>query len=167
MSLPTPVVAGLVLALVWFFAVPVLVLVHELGHAAATLAFTDGTATVVVGGERRRWERGRLTVRFDPGGWRRWWYGFTRYGRLPAAAWREAVVHLAGPAATAVVLLVVTVLVNVASGRWIRFALYSAFWWTAFQLAGTLVPLRYPSWWGSYADHPSDGLQAQRALAGE
>jgi hypothetical protein len=166
-NLPTSVVAALVLAVVWFFVVPLLVFAHELGHAAAILALTADAVTVGGGGERWRWRHGRLSVQFDPAGWQRWWYGFARYEGLAVTIPREVAVHFVGPALTLLVLLVMTALAATASGEWVRFGLYSAFWWTVSQLVATLAPIRYPSWWGPYADHPSDGLQAKRALGGE
>ncbi|WP_137283650.1 hypothetical protein [Halorussus salinisoli] len=112
---------------VWLFVVPALTLAHEFGHAAATLAFTDGSATFVVGGERWRWTRGRIAVRFGLGGWRRWWYGFCRYETLPNGRWRELAVHLAGPAATTAALSVLVLATSVADAAWARFGLHAAF----------------------------------------
>lgn len=166
-NVPPLLVAGLVLASVWLFAVPVAVLVHELGHAAAVRAFTDDDPTIVVGGERWHWEGRRFAVLFDPGGWRRRWYGFCRYDSLPSNPRREAMVHLGGPAATVVVLLAVVALVDLTPDGWERLALTGVFWWSAGQLAVTLAPVRYPESWGAYAGLPSDGLRAWRALTGE
>ncbi|WP_433633849.1 hypothetical protein [Halomicrococcus sp. NG-SE-24] len=167
MNVADPLLAALVLGGVWLFVVPVLTLVHELGHAAATLAFTDRSATVVVGGERWRWARGRLAVGGDPSGWRRWWYGFCRYETLPDGRWRELAVHAGGPAATGLAALLVGLVVGLADGRWTRFGLYAAFWNCLFTLAVTVSPIRYPSSWGAIGGHPSDGLRAWRALADE
>lgn len=64
-------------------------------------------------------------------------------------------------------LLGVTAAINLVAGRWPRFALYSVFWWGAFQPVMTLAPMRYPSWWGPYADRLSDGVRARRAFANE
>lgn len=160
----TPFAAAVVLAAVWLFVVPALTLGHELGHAAAVLVLTEADATVIVGGERWGWEWGHLGFRFDPGGWRRWLYGFCRYGALPDGAIRAVAVHLAGPAATAGALSVLAVAVSLTDGRWVRFGLYAALWNALLTLVVTVVPMRYTDSWGEYAGHPSDGLQAWRAL---
>ena len=166
MNVPTPVVLAAVFAAVYLFAVPIATFAHELGHAAALLALTGGDATVIVGGDRWQWTRGRLSIRVDPAGWRRQWYGFCRYSVVPSGTGREVAVHLAGPAASVAVLAVVFALAGVTDGV-AHFGLASAFWLTASQVTATLAPVRYPSWLGEYGNHPSDGLQAWRALAGE
>ena len=147
---------------------PLALLVHELAHAAAVLAFTDGDAAVVVGSDDGwQWQRGRLSVTVDPTTAAALWYGVFRCETLPDRTWQAVAVPLAGPAATLGVFLGVTALITVSAGV-VQFVLYALFWAELTRLIATLVPVQYPSWWGQYAGMPSDGRRAMAALtAGE
>jgi hypothetical protein len=143
---------------------PLALLAHELAHAAASLAFTDGDAAVVVGSDDGwGWKRGRLSVTVDPTTTAALWYGVFRCETLPDRTWQAVAVHLAGLAVTLGVFLGVRALITVSEGV-VQFALYALFWAELTRLVATLVPIQYPSWWGQHAGMPSDGRRAMAAL---
>ncbi|KZN24264.1 hypothetical protein A4G99_07505 [Haladaptatus sp. R4] len=153
-----------VIIAVYLFLVPLVMLVHELGHAIVALLLTDGTVTVTVGGERYRRQFGRFSLRFSPHGWREWWYGFCRYETPPRRPLGRVLFSLAGPLATAVSLAVILALRSIPTDHWSLFALNGLLWWGVYQLVVTLVPIRYPSSWGAYAGTTSDGYDVLNAL---
>lgn len=154
--------------LVAFFVVvePLLVAFHEAGHALVPLLRGE-RAFVVLGGDRgRELTVGALTLTVAPRGF----LSPITYGTVAtdAAPDRRAVVAgaLAGPAAS-VLLLVATglLLQRGVAGLPRTFALLAvSYLW--FQTLFTLVPIRYPGWFGGYAGYQSDGMIALDALRG-
>lgn len=152
-------------ALVLFFVVlePLVVLAHELGHAAIPIA-RGHSATVVLGGiGGRRASVGRLTVVVDP----RELLTPLTFG---LAQWDEAagrrtdvVASLAGPAVSAGLLVLALAAVDSTTGFANEVAEATAIY-LLFQTALTLLPIRYPWFAGRLAGCKSDGLCALQHL---
>lgn len=90
-------VAGAVLGLVALVGEPLVILVHELGHAVAVVALTGQRATVQVGRDPAlvRFSVGRIDLHWDPRG-----YLAHCQMPLPASPRRMLPIALAGPAAS-------------------------------------------------------------------
>lgn len=163
MSVPSPFPTLALLGLLYFGYLPLLVGLHELGHAAVALAVTDEPVSVDVGGDAaREWTVGRLTVAVSLlGGW----VGFYRVeGELSPT--ERAVCALAGPAVSVLICLVAvaTLWATGAAGA-TEFLLVGAALAAGWQFLATIAPVRYPDWWtDAYAGRPSDGYRALRAL---
>lgn len=147
--------------LVLFFIYPLVVLLHELGHAIAALALASGPVTIKMGDWRREHPLfvrrvGRLTLQ---------WYRLPGWsGRCSADDIGDAsvvgriVFYLGGPLVSLLTAIAAyLVMFNLESG---------GFLWAVFQTIGnfalatlllTIVPMRYPAWWGPYAGSRSDG----------
>lgn len=164
MASSLPVVAAL-LGVLYVAFLPVLVFLHELGHAIVGLAATDGAVRVEIGDEpERTLTLGRLTVAAAPlsGG-----VGFCRYGGEMASRQRIAF-SLAGPAVSLLVCLgAFGLLRGVTMGPYAEFLLTGTVYGAGWQFLVTIVPIRYPTWFpGAYVGLPSDGRRALDALRG-
>lgn len=159
-----PVVAWLAVLLV---GMPVVTLLHELGHAVAAALAVGGRVTVVQGPAPARltvsvW---RLDLRLHgPIGPHQGMIGWAMWGPHQSR-WRHAVAMAAGPLVSGLC----------AAGCLLAAANTSAPWHLAFDLlAGasalqTLssgLPVRYGRWFGAYAGQASDGLRIRRLIAG-
>jgi hypothetical protein len=102
----------------YLLTMPFLLLLHELGHAAAALALRPGGVAVGIGREPHLFHivLGRLMVAFHPwvGFWRA--HGVCMYQR-PESRTEDAIIAAAGPAASLLACIVTrTMLVNVSPG---------------------------------------------------
>lgn len=163
-SLLQLLLAWLVVLLV---GMPVVTLLHELGHAVAAALAVGGRVTVVQGPAPARltvsvW---RLDLRLHgPIGPHQGMIGWAMWGPH-RARWRHAIAMAAGPFVSGLC----------AGGCLLAAPDVSPFWGTALDLlafASTLqmlssgLPLRYGRWCGSYAGEASDGLRIRRLLQG-
>jgi hypothetical protein len=148
-------------ALVAFVTGPVLVLLHELGHAVVPLFRTDRPVRVWLGSPPYLCEfhLGRLTLsiaaRSTIFGWCQW------EGQLNRAEFVAAI--LLGPIVSAACC---GLLYAIAShvGGFIHHVLIASAVFAACQALFTALPLHYPVWLGQYSQMPSDGMVALRAL---
>lgn len=160
----TPNWAFLAVFLAVYALLPALIFVHECGHAVPAL-LTGGTAHVVVGDtEGRTADFGplRVTVGWD-GPLSLTYFGYCRWDGVesPPVALCS---HLGGPGVTVLVIAVlVSVLDGVANGV-VRSGLTFVLINQLITLVLTLVPVRYPSWFGKSAVDTSDGYKVLRVL---
>ena len=141
----------------WLVTVPLLTLVHELGHALAGLITTRGwvTAAIGTGGDPRTIGLGRLKIELRPfsgivGSCHREYRSGSGRG--------EALFYGAGPLLSLVSAAILGYLRTSATGnstlaQMLTLGNYAAL----LQLIAMLVPVRYPSWLGAYAGYLSDG----------
>lgn len=169
----TSLIVGLVaFVLLWFVVAPVLTLLHELGHAAAALMLTRRPVTVILGDCRHRpdlahvrgaWGRLAFRARLPSG-----WVGFCDRDDQALSSRRAATIVLSGPAASLALALELSVVAN--GLRDAPPLVQTVSVWAAFgallQFLATIVPWRYPRWWGggAYGGIASDGLWAWRLL---
>ncbi len=160
---------GVVAVVVWLGVLPLLTLMHELGHAMAALALTGQPVAVQLGRKpsiaKWRWGRVALGARFPIN-----WVGFCAVAHpdqvtRPTQVW----IALAGPLVSLLLLLVSSgAALALHSGPMLLAQLSTLFATGALiQLVVTLAPLRYPSWWGAYAGKKSDGYRALELLRQE
>lgn len=157
-----------VVSLAVFLVQPLLIFVHELGHAVAAVALTGQRVLIRIGGEPYmvRFALGKIDVRFHPS-------GYVAHCELNPARMSPGdllIVVLAGPAASVALAMA---LIPLALAWWGDSAVL--FWIAAFAAASSLlmglgnaVPFRrLPSWWpGSPRPDkgPSDGFLALQVL---
>ncbi|WP_408958154.1 hypothetical protein [Natrinema sp. 74] len=156
-----PITSLALVLLAYLTVVPLLVLAHELAHAAMGFALLPGPIRVTVGTDPR-WEvtRGRLELGIDPGGWRSWWPGFYRSAATPKG-YRGVAIVLIGPISSlgfGVGLLGAASIATDAVAVVCRTGAY----WAFVQGLATVVPVTYPDWLPAYGGHPSDGKRAIR-----
>lgn len=157
----------LVLAVVvYFLAGPPLTLLHELGHALP-LALAGRSATVYMGRPdpraRPTFRLGKVEVRLRRpigfGGECRYEQperGFSPGGQL--------VVSLGGPAASAATTLVLGLATYLVPDSPLS-GLLAALTLAAFlQVVLSMIPIRYPGWFGTAGGRPSDGQRALQAI---
>jgi hypothetical protein len=148
--------------------VPLLTLLHELGHAAPALLFTDKPVTVVLGRREAverpgalRFQLGRLRYVIMPGRG----YGFCLH-HAPDSRLKSALISSGGPLASFGVMLLAWGLdssfqpelgIFHALPYWIGMGAFA-------QFVITALPMRYPFWMGPYAGTTSDGLKIYHLL---
>ncbi|ELZ17736.1 hypothetical protein C477_11012 [Haloterrigena salina JCM 13891] len=149
--------------LAYLVVVPLLVLGHELAHAAMGLALLPGTVRVTVGSDPR-WELslGRLEISLDPSGWRSWWPGYCRTETAPEG-YRGAAFVLIGPISSLVFAVGLLDAASMATEA-VTIVCQAGAYWAFISVLATAVPVTYPDWMPAYGGHPSDGKQAIRYL---
>jgi hypothetical protein len=161
------IVVGTV-ALVLLVGMPLLTLVHELGHGLAAAILVGGRVTIVQGPApaRLRVRVWRLDVRLrGPVSPHRLMVGWAVWGPHPDAR-RHAVAILAGPLASA--LSAAACVAGAAlTGGGSQLLLILLALEAGFQTLSTALPVRYGRWFGAYAGEASDGLRVARALRGD
>lgn len=144
-------------------AVPLAVLLHELGHAIPALV-AGGRAELVIGGTDGQSIRlGPLTLTL----------GYPYVSAFGLCRWEgidsqnvQRLIHLGGPAMTVLVVVgLLTALESIESGvvgtvlRWLLV-------FEVVTLVVTIIPIEYPSWFGPYAGRTSDGYKFLQTLTG-
>ncbi len=142
---------------------PMLTLLHELGHALVALMFGRGPVQIRLGraAPSRLMTIGRLQISsamLPLGVGRCVWPG-----GLTARA--EAVALLMGPITSALLSVGLWRLSAQAGGVW-RADLLACAAMSGLQAVFTIVPMRYPSWFGGYAGQRSDGLKVWQSMRG-
>lgn len=149
----------LAVAVFFLLVEPLLVLAHELGHAAVPLA-RGYSATVVLGGRNgRRASLGRCSFVVEPRKLLRLvTFGRAEYG---SATDRQTVLlaTVAGPAVTIAAIWPALAAASETTG-FVGHVLDPAVTYLFVQALVTLVPIEYPSFMGQYAGRESDGLTA-------
>lgn len=154
-------------ALALLVGMPLLTLVHELGHGITAALLVGGRVTIVQGPApaRLRLQVWRLDVRLrGPVAPHRVMVGWAVWGPHPDAR-RHAVAILAGPLASALS-AAGCVAGAVLVGGTPQLLLILLALEAGFQTATTALPVRYGRWFGAYAGEASDGLRVARALRG-
>jgi len=153
--------------LTWLVIVPLLTLLHELGHACTAIMLT-GQRVVVQMGKRPgivRFRLGKIDFHFRPSALPVGFYEMTDWQR--ATRQQLAWIALAGPL-TSLLLMALCAALAIASYN-IDDSLYFLSSGAAFialaQFLFSMSPLRYPRWMGSYAGHWSDGYRSWFLLA--
>lgn len=150
------------LALVGFVgSIPVLVFLHELGHAIPVVA-AGGRAEVCIGDTiGRSVHLGPLTV--TVGAPYLSTFGRCRWDGVDARTVRQ-LSYLGGPAMTSLVVLVVFAVLSVVRAGVGRSVLQWIMLYEIVTLVVTLAPIRYPDWWGRYGESTGDGYKSLQTL---
>jgi hypothetical protein len=154
-----------------FLVEPLLVLAHELGHAAAAVHVTRRPARVQSGQPPHSWRFsiGRVQVDYS-------WRGYTGHCEfdrsVPITGWGLFLIAVAGPAANLVVAILLGCIayLNPDAPSLVVWTLYLTAVASALLAVGNLIPQSdLPEWWpgGIESDHViSDGYIALLALKG-
>jgi hypothetical protein len=155
----------------WAAIVPLITLIHNLGHAAAALALVPEHGVVVRLGSDPKISlvrRGRLEVLLQPwSGWVGRW-GWTA-GVVEARRAHFVWIMLAGPLASILAALLFGVVKSMfaAGPLFMRDLAQAGMVAAIIQFAASILPVTYPSWLIGYSDMWSDGLRLWRCLAGK
>lgn len=156
-----------VAALALVVGVPLLTLVHELGHGIAAALFVGGRVTIVQGNAPFRitfsvWRfdvllRGPVAPHHGMVGWAVW-------GSHPSRR-RQALATVAGPV-TSLASTLVCLGGVAATGSTPRLFLTYLTLASMLQTLSSGLPVRYGRWFGQFAGEASDGLRIRRLLEG-
>jgi hypothetical protein len=163
-SLLQLLVAWLVVLLV---GMPLVTLLHELGHAVAAALAVGGRVTVVQGPGPARLTASvwRLDLRLHgPTAPHQVMVGWAMWGPHPAR-WRHAIAMAAGPVVSGLCAIGCLLAAGVAPSLW-RTSLELLTAASVLQTLSSGLPVRYGRWFGSYAGEASDGLRIRRLLQG-
>jgi hypothetical protein len=143
------------------FVMPVLALIHELGHAVVALLLTDGDVFIFLG-SNKHWQVaiGRLVI-----------FGSLLTGQTglcsyepdtEAFSWMQQIgFYLAGPIASLFAFLCALIANVIVVEPWLRFLLPIIVWYQFISLVLTFLPITYPSWFSGRREKiRSDGYQA-------
>lgn len=157
----------LVLLAVTLVGMPVVTLLHELGHAVAAALAVGGRVTVVQGPAPARltvsiWRldlrlHGPIAPHQGMTGWAMW--------GPHQARWRHAVAMAAGPLVSGLCAAGCLFGAGNVPPLW-RSALDLLAGASTLQMLSSGLPLRYGRWCGEYAGQASDGLRIRRLLQG-
>jgi hypothetical protein len=155
------------LAAVVVVGIPLLTVVHELGHALTAAAVVGGRPVVLQGPEPRRFELSLWRVDLRLHGLvlpHRAWIGWAMW-QPQASRRRHAVALAGGPAASALAAGICLYAAAAARGY-----VAAAFTILAVDATGqflsSAVPVRYPSFAGAYANFGSDGWKIWNLVRG-
>lgn len=142
---------------------PAATLIHELGHAWASLSLTRLPVSVQLGTKpSRAVVIGRLSLQLRP---LTGFVGFCKTENMSTVSpARQAAVLLAGPLISfAAFLGLGFVLAHTTLNPWLQFLVLRPLRWM-FLIQGviTIIPIKYPGWFPGYANRASDGLQTIR-----
>ena len=155
-------------AVFWIVTVPLLTLLHELGHALLALAFTKGIVSVSVGNPVTPGylvQVGRLQIRLRPFSTI---FGLIEHTVDGLTSSQRAAIVAAGPVSTCLLLIILTYFAYFSGfvPAYFQPILVSAQYAAIMQTIMTGIPLRYPNWLGSYGGKESDGLRFLKAVRG-
>ena len=142
---------------------PAATLVHEIGHAFASLSLTRLPVSVQLGSKpSRSLVIGRLSLQLRP---LTGLVGFCKTQNMSTVSpARQAAVLLAGPLISIASFFGLGfVLAYTTLNPWLQFLVLRPLRWM-FLIQGviTILPIKYPGWFPGYANRPSDALQAIR-----
>lgn len=155
--------------LTWLVIVPLLTLLHELGHACMAIVLTKQRVLVQMG--RRpaavRLRLGKLDLHLRLSALPVGFYELSDWQR--ASRQQLAWIALAGPLTSLLMMALCAAAALISQGRddSLYFLSSGAALIALGQLCFSLVPLRYPRWLGTYAGHWSDGYRSWFLLAGK
>jgi hypothetical protein len=143
----------------WVLPVP-LTLVHELGHALPALAWSRERVVVRVGWQPNvSASLARLDVHVRFLNRPRWgWFGYFEVDWKAMRRWQAIVVTTGGPLVSLLILaalLTATTLVSWPATILVWVPTLAVAW----QVLVTIIPVRYPAWFGPYAGWTSDGYR--------
>lgn len=147
-----------------YAVIPALIFVHECGHAVPAL-LAGGTAHVMVGDTTgASVDVGPLRVTFG-------WdgplsvvsFGYCRWDGVDSRLVR-CCCQLGGPAATLLVVVVLTSVPDGVGNGAVRSGLSFVLINQLIVLVLTLLPVQYPSWFGKFGGHTSDGYSVLATL---
>jgi hypothetical protein len=154
------------LALGTVVGIPVVTLVHEIGHGVAAAFAVGGRVRIQQGPEPRRLRASVWRLDLELRGVvapHRGWIGWALWSDAQSPR-RAAVAFAGGPIASALCVLGCLAAATAATGV-VHVLLLVLAIDSACQLVSTSLPVRYPSFAGTYAGHTSDGLAIKRLLA--
>ncbi|EOS9898958.1 hypothetical protein ACNKV7_002137 [Vibrio cholerae] len=148
-------------ALGFLVLMPLLTLMHELGHAIPQLCMKK-KVVIDLGGSSPIpiIKVSRLFIRIVP------FSTFHGFCSISSRLLRVGLVVtlLGGPLVTLLLAMLLNELRMVDAGQWFTFLASFGFYFTVFQLVFTLAPIKYPSFFGGYSGTKSDGLRILEAL---
>jgi len=153
-----PIVAILIILFVWG---PIVTFIHELGHAFNALLITRQPVYVQLGKMPRRYRFGIGQLRFEMGPT---WNpillstGICTWQSARLGHWGHIFILLGGPLASWHQLLLYGSMAYYWGDSFGGWMMQLASWMALSSLTLTIIPMRYPKWWGYYGGTRSDGL---------
>ncbi|MBU9719837.1 MULTISPECIES: hypothetical protein [Bacillaceae] len=150
----------IVFFLFYVFIIPICMLLHEIGHGLGIVLFSKSPAHIYLGNHseenKENFKIGRFHfhIHWSYFGFCRWPSRLTKGQKFAAMA--------GGPLMSLfLVILFFLLLQEVPQGELYRL-IQGIVIFNAMNFLVTAIPMTYPRWLGSYAGHPSDGLQLLR-----
>lgn len=149
----------------WLIVLPLLTLLHELGHAFAALYLSDRPVTIQLGSLQNGGNHvhiGRLTIVLA------WHFhllsptiGFYQVDQSDLTIRQKVIVLLCGPLAslfTAVILGMLSLAIRPSP---LAFPMHTAAMLAFLQFLLSAIPMTYPAWFSHHQGLPNDGKQIQ------
>jgi RsiW-degrading membrane proteinase PrsW (M82 family) len=150
----------LLFLLFYLVVIPLSILLHEVGHAVGILLFTKRNAKVYLGPiiesnkETFKFYRIHFYIKWA-------YYGFCYYtdGNKNLTKKEAIPFALGGPLASLVIAVLAYFSLSYIEVDHIREFIYGIALLNFFNFILTIIPIRYPKWWGPFSGRPSDGYR--------
>lgn len=162
---PTMAASIALFAIFFLLVEPLLVLAHELGHAAVVLATGEDPTVAMGGDEGKRFGIGPVAFVLHPVGLLNVATFGACYYEVDLGRWQTIAFALAGPAVTLGLLAAAWSVTTSTTGPVGELAEIAVIY-LGIQAAITLLPVQYPSFMGQYAGFKSDGRVALEVSLG-
>lgn len=133
---------------------PVIVLLHEIGHAIPLLWMTGDPVEIRIGPDPDWYSSlGNLSIGVDHWGWTRAWLGRTVPASDPSTRSQRSIVLIGGPLVTAIVLIgLLWLRSNISHPIWSELV-DGVFWYAIWALVLSLIPVGLPGGYTSDTKH--------------
>ena len=137
---------------------------HEFGHAIFAIIFTKQEVKIRFGGilDKKIIKLGRLLIflnGFNPS------YGVVYWNAKSLSKYKNALICLGGPLFSLLLSLMILYFLKYNTYEYINQNMIKVlFISSVWQFIITIIPIKYPKFWGGYAGFNSDGLSALKYL---
>jgi hypothetical protein len=158
----------LLFLLFYLIVIPISILLHEIGHGLGILLFSKERIAKVYLGPIN--ESNKETFRFFRMHFHITWafYGFCSYtGGNKNLTKVEAISSaLGGPLVSLIISITAFISVSFIEGTLTQEYMKGIAIFNLINFIMTIIPIKYPKWWGIYSGRPSDGYRIVTALRG-
>lgn len=151
----------------WIIIIQLTTIIHELGHGIPALFFSKDKVIMYLGITKttvRTYNLGNFQVvlrGFHP------FTGFVTWNNTKIKGVQELITVIGGPLISLLIAVGLFVIGSNLKVRRLSEVVDLAAYYNFYQFILTVVPMRYPKWWGNYGGYSSDGYKAVKLLKGK
>ncbi|WP_373601023.1 hypothetical protein [Paraclostridium bifermentans] len=151
-------------AIICLIGMPIVTILHELGHAIMQLIFTKGKVNVIIGNGKldMKFTINRLTINlkgYESIGALS--YGFSR-GSIADSKFKNILIYLGGPLVSVLICITTYITIFKIDNIFFIYAMNAFFWCSLFSTLCTLIPMKYNYY--PYEGYYSDGYKIVQVL---
>jgi hypothetical protein len=133
---------------------------HEFGHAIPVLVFTKSKVKIILGKNSTKskiinFKRLNIAIGgFSP------FTGFVHWNASEMTKIQKLIATVGGPIVSLIIAIFLYLLSINVKHNIVSQILYGSAGYNLIQFIITIIPITYPTWWGEYRGHKSDGYKA-------